>query len=231
MKNLLPFLTRVPLKGDFEKAREELWSLPLLAVVTSLFPCLIIYLEVPLFNVLSLLALYWIIGLLHLDGLADFADGVMAKGDKEKKIKALKDTNIGIAGVFAVVMVLLLQIYSLSVVPFYALFLAELNSKFSMLLALATGRPLGEGLGRYFMERMNRKQFFIGAVIYLSLLLIVLFLDSTVFLSLLVIPFALYLTALSLNNFGGVNGDCIGAVAELTRTFTLLIFALAGGMV
>lgn len=231
MKNLLPFLTRIPLEGDFEKAREELWSLPLLAVVTSLFPCLIIYLEVPLFNVLSLLALYWIIGLLHLDGLADFADGVMAKGDKEKKIKALKDTNIGIAGVFAVVMVLLLQIYSLSVVPFYALFLAELNSKFSMLLALATGRPLGEGLGKYFMERMNKKQFFIGAVIYLSLLLIVLFLDSTAFLSLLVVPFALYLTALSLNNFGGVNGDCIGAVAELTRTFTLLIFALAGGMV
>lgn len=231
MKNLLPFLTRVPLKGDFEKAREELWSLPLLAIVTSLFPCLIMYLEVPLFNVLSLLALYWIIGLLHLDGLADFADGIMVKGDKERKIKALKDVNIGIAGVFAVVMVLLLQVYSLSIVPFYALFLAELNSKFAMLLALAIRKPLGEGLGRYFMEKMNKKQLLIGAVIYVSLLLIVFFFDSTAFLSLLAIPFVLYLITLSLNNFGGLNGDCIGAIAELTRTFTLLVFALAGEIV
>jgi adenosylcobinamide-GDP ribazoletransferase len=231
MKNLLPFLTRVPLKGDFEKAREELWSLPLLAIVTSFLPCSIIYFKVPLFNVLSLLALYWIIGLLHLDGLADFADGIMVKGDKERKIKALKDVNIGIAGVFVVVMVLLLQVYSLSIVPFYALFLAELNSKFAMLLALATRKPLGKGLGRYFMEKMNKKQLLVGAVIYVSLLLIVFFFDSTAFLSLLAIPFVLYLITLSLNNFGGLNGDCIGAIAELTRTFTLLVFALAGEII
>ncbi|WP_297438684.1 adenosylcobinamide-GDP ribazoletransferase, partial [Thermococcus sp.] len=93
MRNLLPFLTRVPVMSDFEKAREELWAFPLVALVSSALPMLVLYLRLPLSNVLAVIALYFTIGLLHLDGLADFADGVMVKGDRERKIKAMKDLN------------------------------------------------------------------------------------------------------------------------------------------
>ncbi|MCD6139615.1 MAG: adenosylcobinamide-GDP ribazoletransferase [Thermococcus sp.] len=225
MRNIIPFMTRVPIKGDFEKARNEIWSFPLLAILTSSLPTLILYLTLPLRNLLAVLSLYFIIGLLHLDGLADWADGTMTKGNREKKIKAMKDLNTGIAGIFAVVMVLFIQIYSLSYAPFYALFLAELNSKYAMILALATKKPLEKGLGAYFMETMNRKQLFIGSLIYTALLLSLVAYDQKVVFSVLGLLIGAYIIKLSLDNFDGLNGDCIGAIAEITRAGTLLILA------
>ncbi len=226
VRNLLPFFTRIPVGGDFEKVKGELWALPLLAPITSALPTLILYLRLPLGNVLAVLALYLTIGLLHLDGLADWADGVMAKGDRERKIRAMKDLNTGIAGLFAVVMVLLLQVYSLQLVPFYALFLAELNSKFAMLLALATKRPLGQGLGAYFMEGLDRKQLVLGTAIYLLLLLPLVYIEPRSLASLLGLLAGAYVIHVSLRNFGGLNGDCIGAVAEITRAGALLGMAV-----
>ncbi|ASA77507.1 adenosylcobinamide-GDP ribazoletransferase [Thermococcus sp. 5-4] len=226
MKNLLPFFTRLPVRGDFEKAQGELWALPLVALLSSALPTAVLYLNFPLGNVLAVLALYFTIGLLHLDGLADWADGMMVKGDRGRKVKAMKDVNIGIAGVFAVVMVLLLQVYSLSLVPAYALFLAELNSKFSMLLALATRKPLGDGLGAYFMGGINKGQLVIGAILYVLLLLPMVFIEPRSLASLLGLLAGAYVISLSLRNFGGLNGDCIGAIAEITRAGTLLTLAL-----
>jgi len=228
VRNVLPFLTRIPVKGDFEKIREELWTFPLVALVSSSLPGLILYLKLPLANVLAILALYWTIGLLHLDGLADWADGVMIKGDRERKIQVMKDVNTGIAGIFAVVMVVFLQVYSLQIVPFYALFLAELNSKTAMLLALATKRPLGKGLGAYFMEGMNRRQLLTGVVLYALLYLPVVLLKPHSLVGVLGLFFGAYVIRVSLWNFGGINGDCLGAIAEITRTGTLLIMAFAG---
>ncbi|WP_297520467.1 adenosylcobinamide-GDP ribazoletransferase [Thermococcus sp.] len=225
MKDILPFLTRVPLKGDFERARNELWAFPLIAPVSSALPLVILYLKLPLSNALALLALYFTIGLLHLDGLADWADGIMVKGDRERKIKAMKDLNTGIAGLFAVVMVLFLQVYSLPLVPFYSIYLAELNSKFSLLLGLAIRKPLGQGLGAYFMERMNGKQFAVGTLLYALLYLPIVLSDPPALLGTLGLLFGAYTIRLSLRNFGGINGDCLGAIAEITRTGTLLVLA------
>lgn len=225
MKNLISFMTRIPLEGDFEKARQEIWTFPMLAVITSALSTIALYFNIPLKNILAVLFLYFTIGLLHLDGLADFADGIMTKGDRERKIKAMKDLNTGIAGIFAVIMVLFVQVYSLSYVPFYAFFLAELNSKYAMVLALATKKPLGQGLGAYFMETMNRKQLFIGSLIYTALLLSLVAYDQKAVFSVLGLLIGAYIIKLSLDNFDGLNGDCIGAVAEITRAGTLFILA------
>ena len=213
--------------SDFEKAREELWAFPLVALVSSALPMLVLYLRLPLSNVLAVIALYFTIGLLHLDGLADFADGVMVKGDRERKIKAMKDLNTGIAGLFAVVMVLLLQVYSLEFVPFYAVFLAELNSKLAMLFALATKKPLGQGLGAYFMERIDNGQLLGGLIFYAILLAPVILYDGNAMVSLLGLAFGGYTIKVALGNFGGINGDCLGAIAEITRGGTLLVMAFA----
>ncbi|AEC51912.1 cobalamin synthase [Pyrococcus sp. NA2] len=226
MRNLLSFLTRIPVRGDFERVREELWVFPLVSVVTSLPPMVILYFGIPLANLLALLTLYSIIGLLHLDGLADWADGVMVKGPREVKVKAMKDVNTGIAGVFAVTAVILIQLHSLSLAPFYSIFLAELNSKFAMLLGIGTRKPLGRGLGYYFMEGMNGRQLVYGTVLYLVLYAIPILYDPRAILGILGIIPGVYAIKISLENFGGINGDCLGAIAEITRAGTLLIIAV-----
>lgn len=227
MRNVLPFMTRVPVEGDFEMARRELWSFPLIALVSSALPTLILYMRLPLSNILAVLALYLTIGLLHLDGLADWADGIMVKGDRERKVRAMKDLNTGIAGVFVVVTVLLLQVYALPFLPFYGLFLAELNSKFATLLAIATKKPLGNGLGAYFMEGMNRKQLSIGTLLYVSLLLPPVIYNPLSLSSLFGLLAGGYVVYLSLRDFEGLNGDCLGATAEVARAGALIGMAFA----
>ena len=224
--DLISFFTRIPTKGELERVAKQLWALPLLALITSALPMAVLLSQIPLKNVFALLSLYAVVGLIHLDGLADFSDGLMVKGDVESKVKAMKDVNVGIAGIFAVVAVLILQVEALQFVPFYAVFLAELNSKFSMMLALAVKKPLGEGLAKFFMDRFNRGQFCIGVVIYVVLMAVVAFYDKTAVISALSLIVSLFTIKVALGNFKGLNGDCIGAVAEITRTSSLVLCAI-----
>mgnify|MGYP001351546103 CR=1 FL=1 len=48
--------------------------------------------------VVVIVAIYWLCGINHIDGLADFADGVIAHGTREKKIAAMKDVYMGTGG-------------------------------------------------------------------------------------------------------------------------------------
>ena len=48
-----------------------------------------------------------ITGIHHADGLADFADGLMVKGTKGKKLNAMKDLSTGSAGIIAIVLYLI----------------------------------------------------------------------------------------------------------------------------
>ncbi len=225
MKNLISFFSRIPVEGEIERARDEVWMLPLLGLMTASLPSLILYLDVPLKGIISLLCLYMITGIIHLDGTADFFDGLMAKGGKEEKIRVMKSPDVGVAGVFAIFMILTLQILSLNILPFWTLISAEINSKMAMVLMLNRKIPLGEGMGRFFMERMNNRKLFLSVSIYLVCNAVIFLLTKSItsiipFLSLLV-PF--YIANISIKSFGGINGDCIGAAAELTRASSLLI--------
>ncbi|WP_457548837.1 adenosylcobinamide-GDP ribazoletransferase [Archaeoglobus sp.] len=224
--DLISFFTRIPTKGKLDNVAKQLWALPLLTLITSALPMVVLLLRIPMRNVFALISLYAVVGLIHLDGLADFSDGLMVKGSVETKVRAMKDVNVGIAGIFAVVTVIILQAEALQFVPFYAVFLAELNSKFSMLLALAVKRPLGDGLAKFFMDRFNRKQFCVGAIIYVILMAVVTFYDKTAVISALSLIVSLFTIKVALNNFKGLNGDCVGAVAEITRTSSLVLCAI-----
>jgi len=77
-----------------------------------------------------------ITGVHHTDGLADFADGLMTKGTKNKKLKAMKDLSTGSAGIVSVVLYVIGAIIALSLTSGFALFqailLSEILAKFSM---------------------------------------------------------------------------------------------------
>lgn len=226
MKDLISFFTQIPVHGRIEKAVEQIWMLPLLALLTSLPSAAILYLDLPLKNVLAIIALYAMTGLIHLDGLADFSDGIMAKGTRNDKIKAMKDINTGIAGLTSVLFIILLQTESLRFIPFYSILVAELNSKFSMLLIISTGKPVEKGIGEFFITSFKRGQTFSGSALFSLIFIIVIFLDMTNLYSLPALCTSFVVRWLSTRNFGGLTGDCIGATAEITRTATLLILVV-----
>ena len=62
------------------------------------------FLEPLVVSLLVVVSIAIITGIHHTDGLADFADGLMTRGTKEKKRKAMKDLSTGSAGIVSVVL-------------------------------------------------------------------------------------------------------------------------------
>lgn len=180
---------------------------------------------------LFLIALYLFGGIIHADGLADFADGLAAGGSRERRYEIMKDEKTGAAGLVSLVVTNLLVFSAfsdlLSLNGLWAIFVivasAEVISKETMLFVTCLGESPHEGMGATFISRSTYLDLawgttFAGGLIYLFSGLYGL------------IPLALApvigLTAIRLGRWviGGVNGDVIGASGELVRPLALILF-------
>lgn len=63
---------------------------------------------------LAIVVLELLTGGLHLDGLADTADGLAARGDSDRTTQVMRDSSVGAIGSAAIVAVLLVQITALA---------------------------------------------------------------------------------------------------------------------
>lgn len=97
---------------------------------------------------------------LHFDGLVDFGDGMVASGDREKHVRAMRDSNIG-AGGFGVALIVTLGTFAiymnLSIMFIPLLFIipaAEIFIKNSMVSAAAHGTP-GDGMSASQVRNTN----------------------------------------------------------------------------
>jgi adenosylcobinamide-GDP ribazoletransferase len=180
-------------------------------------------------------------GGLHLDGLADTFDAFAAMGDKEKKLSIMKDSTIGPIGVIAVFFALLLKFLSLnnlsylSLFTFYfSLFLMPVLSKWAMVISMFRGKPAREdGLGRIFINRIGFKEIAVSSLILLILLILPQILFSIyipnsrhVFYAVLLVT-TYFFCRLWVNfcnkKFGGLTGDTLGAISEITEIIFLLM--------
>ena len=103
-------------------------------------------------------------GIHHADGLADFADGLMVKGTKEKKLNAMKDLSTGSAGVVSLVLYLIGLVVTISLTTgfdlFKAILISEILAKFSMVLMASLGNSASVGSNSSFIQTMNLSKFF-----------------------------------------------------------------------
>ena len=169
-----------------------------------------------------------ITGIHHTDGLADFSDGLMTKGTKEKKRKAMKDLSVGSAGIFSIVLYAIGMIIALSFSSGMELFkiilLSEIMAKFSMVLMAGLGNSASIGSNSPFMDSMkDKKRLLVAGIITIIPFIILGEMNGfIVFASGIVLT--MFLVGLSTKSFGGITGDVMGASNELTRLSSLLIF-------
>jgi adenosylcobinamide-GDP ribazoletransferase len=104
--------------------------------------------------VLAVLALVALTGALHQDGLADCADGLGVRGDRERRLAVLRDPALGVYGVLALVLWALLMVSALSAFgdddALPALVLAGALGRWAALVhatAVPPARPDGLGAG------------------------------------------------------------------------------------
>ena len=187
-----------------------------------------LYLEPLVVSLVVVASLAVITGIHHIDGLADFADGLMTRGSKEKKRKAMKDLSVGSAGIFSIVLYAIGVIIALSLSSGMELFkiilLSEIMAKFSMVLMAGLGNSASIGSNSPFMDSMkDKKRLLVAGIITIIPFIIVGEINGfIVFASGIIIT--MFLVGLSTRSFGGITGDVMGASNELTRLSSLLIF-------
>ncbi|MFL6482910.1 MAG: adenosylcobinamide-GDP ribazoletransferase [Nitrososphaera sp.] len=176
-------------------------------------------------------ALILITGVHHTDALADFADGLMAKGSKDAKHKAMLDPAVGSAGVAALVMYFIgmIVVFNIGFGSGFAIFTsiitAEVIAKYVMVFLANRGLSAWEGFSSPFTTAMKDKHRM--AVATGIMVAIVWFSSSYSGFAALVISLLLsqLLKHISSRSFGGISGDVLGASNEITRLSSLIVLS------
>ncbi|CAJ37698.1 adenosylcobinamide-GDP ribazoletransferase [Methanocella arvoryzae] len=249
LRAAIAFLTTLPVRivdGDYDAFADRQYLFIPVAIVTglllgvagTLFQCI---LPAPFAAVLTVACIFLLTGINHLDGLSDFGDGLIASGPREKKVRAMKDVHAGAGGLLFMAMDLLF-LFALAMTfagsptwLFVPLLVAEGCAKVAQITIIAFGKSAHEGMGSYMIARMKKEHYLaavIGAWIAIGIAIIgaaiipgggnplrVIMAGGLAMLSPLAV--ALIILIISDRNFGGVNGDVIGAANEIARIAAL----------
>ena len=232
--SIFSFLTIIPTNNaNLETVAKYMYLFPIVGIAIGLVVGSVgfgisFFLDPLIVSLLVVASLALITGIHHTDGLADFADGLMVKGSKEKKLAAMKDLTTGSAGIAAIVLYLVGLIVAFSLSTGYNLFLvillSEIMAKYSMVLMASLGKSASVGSNSPFVELMkNRKKLAVTTVITL-IPLIALGGASGLIVFAVGTTFTLFLLAVSARSFGGITGDILGATNELSRLASVLVF-------
>lgn len=232
--SVFSFLTIFPMNNaSLEIIAKHMYVFPIVGLVIGLLVGSIgfglsLFLDPLIVSLLVVASLTIVTGIHHTDGLADFADGLMVKGPRAKKLSAMKDLSTGSAGIVSIVLYIVGLITVLSLITGYQLFIAiivsEIFAKFSMVLMASIGHSAALGSNSPFVDLMkNKKKIAIAAM--LTLIPLIWLGGAT---GLLVfgigVSLTVFLVSLSSKSFGGITGDVLGATNELTRLASLLVF-------
>jgi adenosylcobinamide-GDP ribazoletransferase len=239
----LRFLTILPLPSKIGTTEAELvHAAPFFPAVGLLLGCIaapaakMFFFFLPplpaaLLTVFTLLAFS---GGLHLDGLADTADGFFSARSQERMLEIMKDSSIGTMGAIALMFILFLKTACLASLSseklLAAVFLMPLAGRAAILLLMAM-LPYAreEGLGRLFAVYFNSGAGWAASLAAFLLLTWAAYaaagpsgFAAVLSVLLLTILFALFCRC----KIGGATGDTLGAACELAEAAAVLAFTL-----
>jgi len=237
----LQFLTIIPVDKRVELREKEfsqaLVYFPVVGLILGLLlsaMALILLVRLDSFVVSCLIVtlLAVITGGLHLDGLADTFDALGSRKAKDEMLSIMRDSHIGTMGVVSLISVMLLKVGLLNALPcpqkIFALIMMCVASRFAMVAAMFLFPYAREhGKAKLFIDGANKKIFLIVLSIAALFVFIagfwlgLLYMLVTV---LVVCGFCRYITV----KIGGITGDVVGAVCELSEVLFLLLVALWG---
>ena len=229
----LGFFTLIP-SGDprnFNEFIEHLEIIPLTGALIGVVLGAVVYLLSYKEELLILFPLIYVLveGINHLDGLSDFADGVCASGDREKKIKAMKDVSTGSGGVTALIIYLILLTYSIFIIDspdirFFSIILSQSYSKLGILILLFYGNPIHPGLAEMFSKKVTARKVLTGLAI--AILVGLLWFPESLIALTLSILLTYIILKIARKHFGGISGDVAGALNCVIFAGCLLTFGV-----
>lgn len=250
---LFGLLTRIRMPGatfDLQKAARQQQFFPLVGIVVGLIAAVVALVLNELFGKdlaavsggLVLVVLYSVTGILHTEGLADLADGIMAHGTRERKREVMKDVHSGVAAVFGVVLYLLLffaaatetcedadKAVSAPLLPWEGVValgfvLSEISGKLAINVSMYMGPSAHEGMGAIFVREATPGRLVVALGIGAVAAFLVAGTLSVLILAGIIAGVAV--TLLARKDLGGVSGNVFGAANEVGRLATLIAWVL-----
>ncbi|MBP6062819.1 MAG: adenosylcobinamide-GDP ribazoletransferase [Fusobacteriaceae bacterium] len=241
---LFKFTTRLPL-GNSSNFTEDgvgksMKFFPLVGIILGLImytahTLLSLYINSSLVIAAIIVVIYVILtGALHLDGLSDTFDGIFSYRSKQRMLEIMKDSRVGANGVIVLVLYFILNIIFLAdlesiELPMGAfILLYPVIGRMNTVINCATA-PYARtsGMAKDFVEQTDYKGFLISFLItmgYAYAVLTYFKLDISI---IAIVPImailGYYFARLMTRKIGGVTGDTLGAVLELTQVVMLFL--------
>lgn len=243
LRAALALLTRMPVGSGAVHGATGAVAFPIVGTLVGaigLVPLAIVGpLEPVIAALLAVAAMAVVSGALHLDGLADTADALIAP-DAARAERARKDPSVGVGGVVALVVVLGLDVAALAGLVTettgwqagLALVMAAVVARTVGLVSIVTERPrvAADGFGAWFAARVRPAAVLAAAGIAVAIVAAVTILGAMP--ALAIGGFAGAAIGLALARGivirrGQLDGDGLGAIVELTLSASLVATALA----
>lgn len=232
-------LTRLPLPGrdshDVTGQARAVWAYPLVGAAVGALAAgawlagQFAALSTDISSLLALGVLVLVTGALHEDGLADFADGLGARGGREQMLAVMRDSRIGTYGVIALILIFGLRFAGIDGLGLQyilaGLICACVLGRAAAVTLIALLPPARrDGLGAMVANPPKSSVF---AALAFALVLTGLHFPLTTALSVLgaTILCIAVVAVLAKRHAGGFTGDILGAGVLLTETVVLLVLA------
>lgn len=190
-------------------------------------------------------------GALHLDGLADTFDGIFSYRSKHKMLEIMKDSRLGSNGALALILYFLLKfilLFSLTIesreASVYVIMTYPVVARFCSVISCASSPyARGSGMGKTFVDNTKTCGVIVAALITFLYTVGMLFMPFILFTnyslpmqfmikSVLIIAgivgllalFAFAFSKLIERKIGGITGDTLGALLEISSLVYIFLF-------
>ena len=225
MRQALQFLTILPVPAPAGPPGRAAWAFPIVGALLGL--CAATVWPLKFGPLLIVIGLALVTGGLHEDGLADVCDAIRGHRTREKMLEILKDSRIGAHGALALIASFTFRWQALAALQGDAWMRlpAVLGiSRGAMVLLAGTTEPAGAGIGRAFGESLPR-----GAVVVVLVQGVLLAALAGWPAGAVVLAVNAFLL-LALRHWfrarlGGVTGDCLGCMCQVSEAVSLGVMA------
>ena len=172
--------------------------------------------------VIILIYLTVITGALHLDGLADTADGLFSGRPKERMLEIMKDSRLGSMGAVALILLFLAKFSGLLYLESAAyLILIPAYARVSMVFGVYfLNYARQDGTAKDFFGRFDSDVFIqYGILLVLSFIMI----DGAVLFNIIYLIFTALIIKFYKSRMDGITGDMLGGMCETMEAFLLIL--------
>jgi adenosylcobinamide-GDP ribazoletransferase len=244
MKRLLiafQFLTALPFKIHSEIKEEEyarsLIYFPLVGMTIGVTLSAILlccrFLPVSVLGVIVLIFSAFLTGALHLDGFADTCDGFYGSKTKEEILAIMRDPRIGVIGVVGIILLLLLKFSLIVSIPrrvlWQSLVMMCCFSRWAQTIGCLMPYARNEGKAWIFIKYARKKDIVIAGLLTVLVSIALFGLKGITIFFTSLIPVLLFIRYAK-TRIGGMTGDTLGAVNEITEASTLFSILILGSI-